>query len=167
MLHVKPGPTTVVVAGPAASLLAAEALRWRDTVKILTATALPEVKDKRVEIYKELPKLCAEVVLLSPDQAPEPWMPALKPGGVIQVSTYDEKLISSLRAKIRDLTGSAVPWREYTPAVLWGVIGCLGSSPRRVRRPPEGTRRITERFLPSVFSFGKDEIQLVFGKEQP
>jgi hypothetical protein len=94
---------------------------------------------------------------------PEPLQPILKKGGVIQASTYDLKKIAGLRDKIKQMTGAAVPYREFLPDPLWLLIGCSGSMPRRVRRPPDGAQRITERFLPALFSFGKDELPFIFG----
>lgn len=166
MLHVRPGPTTVLVAGPLSALLAAEALRWRDTVKVLAETPLP-IKDSRIDVIGKDPTAQADVVLLSPDMDPEAFLPALKKGATIQASTYSDQKIGPLRTKIKAMTGAAVPYRENLPENLWFVVGTIGSMPRRVRRPPDGARRITERFLPALFSFGKDEIQLIFGKEQP
>lgn len=170
LLHVKAGPTVVRVAGPLSVLLAAESLRWRDTTEVWTDTPLP-IKDSRIKVVptKEMFNHTSffDVVLLSPEIDPEPWMPVLKKNGIIQASTHADAKVGPLRSKVKTLTGSAVPYREYLPEPLWIVIGCLGSTPRRVRSPPEGARRITERFLPALFSFGKDEIPLIFGKEQP
>jgi len=164
MLHVKPGPTTVLVAGPLAALLAAEALRWRDTTSVLVhgSSQIP-IKDSRLSYPTTLEPASVDVVLLSPDMAPSEYAPALKRGGVLQASTYQQEKVASLRASMKTLTGAAVPYREYLPEPLWLVIGAAGSSPRRVRRPPDGARRITERYLPALFSFGKDEIAVVFG----
>ncbi len=166
LLHVAPGPTTVLVSGPLAPLLALEALRWRDTVQVLTDVPIT-IKDSRVLVNKIPPPNSVDVVLLSPEIDPEVFMPVLKKGGVIGTSTYQDSKIGPLRAKIKLLTGGAVPYREFLPENLWLVLGVVGSSPRRVRKPPDGARRVTERFLPAMFSFGKDEIALIFGKEQP
>lgn len=166
LLHVRPGPTVVRVAGPLSAVLAAEALRWRDTVEVWADQPLP-IKDSRVKMVptKEFFNHSGffDAVLLSPDMDPEPFLPTIKKNGVLQASTHVENHVNSLRSKVRVLTGSAVPYRDYIPEPLWLVIGSVGSTPRRVRRPPDGARRVTERFLPAMFSFGKDEIALVFG----
>ena len=170
LLHVRPGPTVVRVAGPLSLLLAAEALRWRDTTEVWADQPLV-IKDSRVKVTPQKEMFnhtnFFDVVLLSPDMDPEPIMPILKRGGVIQASTHTEARVNGLRARIKDLTGSAVPYREYTPETIWFVIGSVGSAPRRLRKPPDGARRVTERFLPAMFSFGKDEIAAVFGKAEP
>lgn len=164
MLHVRPGPTVVRVAGPLSALLAAEALRWRDTTHVCTEIAVP-IKDSRITLGKDA-DMQADAVLLSPDMDPEPYLPILKKNGVIQASTYNEQRIISLRNKIKKMTGGAIPYRENLPETLWFIIGSVGTTPRRLRKPPDGARRITERFLPALFSFGKDELPLIFGAEE-
>lgn len=166
LLHVAPGPTTVLVSGPLAPLLMVEALRWRDTVKVLT-DVLGTIKDSRIEVGTIPPPNSVDAVLLSPEIQPEPFMPVLRKGGIIAASTFSDGKVGPLRAKIKALTGGAVPYREFLPENLWLVIGSVGSTPKRLRKPPDGARRVTERFLPALFSFGKDEIPLIFGKEQP
>lgn len=104
-----------------------------------------------------------DAVLLSPDMDPEPYVQALKKHGVIQTSTYNVERVNALRAKVKELTGSAIPYREYVPEMIFFVIG--GAS-RRERKPPDGARRVTDRFLPALFSFGKDEIPMIFGKAE-
>lgn len=166
LLHVRPGATVVRVAGPMSALLAAEALRWRDTTEVWVDQPIP-LKDSRINVVptKEMFNHTNffDVVLLSPDMDPEAFAPLLKKGGLIQASTYTDGRVIALRAKIKQMTGGAVPYREYIPETLWFVIGTIGSMPRRVRRPPDGAKRVTERFLPALFSFGKDEIPMVFG----
>jgi hypothetical protein len=166
MLHVRPGPTVVRVAGPLSALLAAEALRWRDTVEVWVDQPIP-IKDSRVKVVPTKDMFnhtnFFDVVLLSPDMDPEAFAPLIKKGGLIQASTYTDGRVIALRDKIKKMTGAAVPYREYTPETLWFVIGSVGSMPRRVRRPPDGAKRVTERFLPALFSFGKDELPMVFG----
>lgn len=165
MLHVRPGPTVVIVAGPFSALLTAEALRWRDTTQVCTEIAVP-IKDSRISMMTKDTATQADVVLLSPDMDPEPYLPLLKKNGVIQASTYSEQRITSLRNKIKKMTGAAVPYRDHLPETLWFIMGSMGTTPRRLRKPPDGARRITERFLPALFSFGKDELQFIFGAEE-
>jgi hypothetical protein len=166
LLHVRPGPTVVRVAGPLSALLAAEALRWRDTAEVWVDQPI-QIKDSRIKVVptKEMFNHVNffDVVLLSPDMDPEAFAPLIKKGGLIQASTYTDGRVIALRDKIKKMTGGAVPYREYTPEPLWFVIGAVGSMPRRVRRPPDGAKRVTERFLPVLFSFGKDELPFIFG----
>lgn len=164
LLHMQPGPTTVFVVGAFAPLLAAEALRWRDTTKVLTENPIT-IKDARIEVTKE--PIAVDAILLSPEIDPEPYISRLKKGGVIQASTYTDAKFVSLRNRMKTLTGGSVPYRESVPENLWFVLGSPGSALKRLRKPPDGARRVTERFLPALFSFGKDEIPLVFGKGQP
>ena len=166
LLHVKPGPTVVRAVGIMAPLLTAEALRWRDTTEVWVDTPMP-IKDSRIKMVTKDFVGPVDAVLLSPEIDPEPFIGLLKKGGVIQAATYTSSKLTALRDKLKKLTGFAVPYREYLPETLWLVMGSLGTAPQRVRRPPDGTCRVTERFLPALFSFGKDELPLVFGKDQP
>jgi len=148
----------------------AQARPWSASQALCPRCSRPRplpIKDSRVLVVS--PKeasgrsLCCDAVLLSPDMNPEPFMPLLKRGGIIQCATTAADKLVPLRVQVKILTGGAVPYREYTPEPIWFVIGAVGSMPRRVRRPPDGARRVTERFLPALFSFGKDEMQTVFG----
>lgn len=165
LLHVAPGVTTVFAAGSLSPLLAAEALRWPDTRSVMTDIQTP-VNDARVTVNKTPTPGTVDAVLLSPEIDPTPYVNLLNKNGIIVASTYVDAKVNGLRNKLRTLTGSAIPYREFVPETLWLVIGSR-TKPQRVRRPPDGARRITERFLPLLFSFGKDEIPLVFGKDSP
>jgi hypothetical protein len=162
LLHMRPGPTVVRVAGPLSALIASEALRWRDTTEVWADQPLP-IKDSRIQTVQPNHTTAFDAVLLSPDMNPEPFMALLKRGGILQCATTVADKLAPLRVQVKALTGGAVPYREYTPEPIWFVIGSVGSMPRRVRRPPDGAKRVTERFLPALFSFGKDEIPFVFG----
>jgi hypothetical protein len=162
LLHLRPGSTVVRVAGPLSALLASEALRWRDTTEVWADQPLP-IKDSRIQTVQPNHTAAFDAVLLSPDMNPEPFMALLKRGGILQCATTVADKLVPLRVQVKALTGAAVPYREYTPEPIWFVIGAVGSMPRRVRRPPDGAKRVTERFLPALFSFGKDEMQTVFG----
>lgn len=165
MLHVRPGPTVVLVAGPLAPLMAAEALRWRDTTKVLTLAPLPpQINDKRVEVVKEAEP--ADVILLSPEQVPEPWMKALKPGGLIQTLTLNPGSFRHLREEVHALVGNSVPWRVHLPAPAFGVLAVMGSGKpaSRPRKVPGGAAFLSEQFIPCLFTFSRDELPLVFGQ---
>ena len=164
LLHVPPGSTTVVVAGPLATVMAVEALRWRDTDKILTLLPLP-VNDRRVEVVKDLVPGSASVVLLSPEQDPAPWLKALRPGGIIQALTGAPERFRPMLTGLKAQAGNAVPWRGHLPQPVYGVIAALGSPQpvKRLRKVPKGSSYLSEQFMPSLFTFAKDELSLAFG----
>lgn len=164
LLHVAPGKTTVAVAGPVSGIMAGEALKWRDTEKVYLTDLSAQANDRRVTLVKDLIPGSVDVMLLSPDQAPDSWAAAVKPGGVIQVMTLDPTKFNALHTKMRDLFGNASPWREHLPTPIYGVMSTIGgkSSPKRLRKPPPAATRLTEKYLPCLFTFGKDELPLVF-----
>ena len=59
-------------------------------------------------------------------------------------------------------TGNAVPWRAFTPSPVYGVVAGA-SKPMRGRTVPKGCQYLTQNFLPSLFTFSKDEMPLAFG----
>ena len=163
LLHVKPGPTTVAVFGPLSPLMAAEVLKWRDTVAVLTLIELPTIKDRRVKIVEKLEPASCDAILLSPEHLPQaPILATLKPGGVIQAITLEPDKARAQATTMKSLMGSVTPWREYLPQPCWGVMACLGGSCKRLRQPPAGAKRLSAQYLPCLFTFGKDELGLVF-----
>lgn len=169
LLHVSPGKTTVAVVGPVAGHMAGEALKWRDTEKVYVLDPTALANDRRISAVAEIPPASVDAMLLSPDQAPESWAKAVKPGGIIQVMTMDPTKFNALHTKMRELFGNAVPWREHLPTPIYGVMSTVGSknAPKRLRKPPPAATRLSEKYLPCLFVFGKDELPLVFLCKQP
>ena len=161
MLHVPQGGRRVVVAvaGPLSRELADELRRWPDvgTLYVPPHTATP--KDSRIRVAPSLPIGEVDLVVLSPEQNPHPFLPALRPGGIIQASTYAPHLWGPLRKRLQADVGSSMPWREHLPKPLYGVLSRLGpSAPKRVREVPKTATRINKQFLPCFFTFGRDEL---------
>lgn len=163
LLHVPAGPSrlTIGVAGNHASMLIEEARRWPDVGTILTPFPVA-CKDTRVKQTPQLQAGTVDVMLLSPGMGPLAFLPALRPGGLVQVSTYDAALWGPLRKKLAADAGAAVPWREHLPLPLYGALGRLGNAvPKRARKPLKSALRLNEQYLPCLFTFGKDELRLL------
>lgn len=164
MLHVPlSGPTTVLCLGTQAEKLAADCLRWRDvqTVHLLTPPA--SLRDRRIEIGAPAAGTCA-AVLSSPDEDADAFTGALKPEGVYCASTNDAAKVQALLRRIRALfPRSVAPWREHLPAELFGVLACPRGVPKRMRTLPGGARRLSDKYLPCLFTFAADETPLIFG----
>lgn len=153
----------VAVLGPHAAILATEALRWRDvSVVSLVPLNLPPVLGGRVSVVDKLEPASVDVLLTSPEQNPNVWLRAVRPGGVVQATTLDPSKANRVLAAMRASVGGAKPWREYLPQPIYGAIACLGGTCKRLREPPSGTKRLTTQYLPCLFTFGKDELPLVF-----
>jgi len=164
LLHVRPGKTVVGVVGPVGELMAVEVLKWRDTETVYTVDQKITLNDRRINTVKEMPPASVDVMLLSPDQAPDAWAKIVKPGGVIQAMTLDPTKFRALHTHMRELFGNAAPWREHLPTPIYGVMSVVGgqTTPKRLRKPPPAATRLTEKYLPCLFTFGKDELPLVF-----
>jgi hypothetical protein len=169
LLHVTPGKTTVAVVGPVAGLMAAEALRWRDTERVYVLDPTAQANDRRVVATKTLPNASCDAMLLSPDQAPDSWAAAVRAGGIIQAMTLDPLKFAALHTHMRKLFGNASPWREHLPTPIYGVLSRIGGTapPKRERKPPPAATRLSEKYLPCLFTFGKDELSLVFLPKAP
>lgn len=168
LLHVRTGPTVVAAVGPAAAIMVAEALHWRDTVRVLVVAAV-KVNDRRIEVVPKLEPGSVDVLLLSPDQAPEPWTPAVRSSGVVQAMTMDAGRLPTLKRQMKALTGNATPWREHLPQPVYGVLSLVGSTsaPKRLREPPPAAKRLSAKYLPCLFVFGRDELALAFSPPSP
>jgi hypothetical protein len=168
LLFLPVGATTVYAVGPLAEALARDALRWRDTQKVYLLEPPTSLRDKRVEVGRPAAGTC-DAVLLSPDLDPLAHLFALAPHGVVNAAVSNPAKAPALFSALRQVfprdgeQARTLPWREYLPAPLFGMLASPGGKPSRMRPPPKGTARLTPQYLPVLFTFGKDELPLVLG----
>jgi hypothetical protein len=137
-----PPNSRVLVAGPQREVMQEEVSKWKD-----------------VSVDTSIPINGADAILLSTEQDPEPWLKHLAPGGIIQVSSTKPEAAASYRRRLRHALGNTLPWRENLPPPLFGVVARQGGLPLKVcRNPPKTASRINHKFLPCLFTFGKDEL---------
>lgn len=162
ILHVPSGKAVDVgVVGPYADIMAAEVHRWPEVQRIHMLVKPAGPVTRKYMVSTTMPPV--DVLLLSPEQDPAPWLRLVKPGGLIQATTADAGHFQSLVAEMAANAGNAVPWREHLPRPLFGVLANIGTSkPQRYRQPPKSAQRLTSNYLPCLFTFGKDEIHLAF-----
>lgn len=163
ILHLPAGPITAAAVGPFADQMAREALRWRDVrrVYIIDKTT---INDRRVVPVDTLPAARVDVLLLSAEQAPKPWLQALAVNGVISTLTGTVSKVRPLRSGLQHDLGNATPWRDWLPAPLYGVLAKNGPTKvQRQRNPPAASKHLSRQYLPCLFTFAKDEMPLVFG----
>ncbi len=161
MLHAPAGKVTAAILGPAAGAWAAHLLRWRDVERLHLPSEIV-IKDPRVTHEPPTPG-SLHLLLLSPEQVPTPWVRLLHQDGVLQSMTLSQDRVAGLVKLQRALMGHHVPWREHLPQPVYGLLSRVGSSPpKATRRLPNSTQRLTERYLPSIYLFGRDELPLVF-----
>jgi hypothetical protein len=155
----KEGFTVGAVGGMAAAVVA-EVSRWPDLTAVYTTEKVTPLNRKH-QVVEVLPVV--DVLVLSPEQNPEPWVRFLKAGGILQAATADPAKFRPLIEVVQKHVGGCCPWREHLPKPLYGTIGYAGiGRPRTARKPPQNTKRLTEKYLPCLFTFGKDELPLAF-----
>lgn len=159
MLHTPVQKNIVACVGPHAELLASDCLRWHDVASVILLEPT-KIKDRRVRVERLLPAAGLDVLIVSPDVSPEPYLAALKPGGVANASTLDPEKTPGLLARLRKALPSVKPWREYLPEPMFGAL-VSSEELALVRRPPVGAVRISGPWLPCMFTFGRDEMKLV------
>ena len=163
MLHMPAKRITAAVVGPNADLFTAEILRWPEVVEVYSNA---ESKDKRVKAFAKLDPNTIDLMVLSPEQDPAYWYKAMKADGVMNVATFIPSKWAWFNAQMRGLFGNAVPWREYLPRPVYGILASQSRNPpARMRSSPCGARRLHTKYLPNLFTFAKDELPLAFSKD--
>ena len=163
MLHAPQGRDTVVAClGPTADLTAADVLRWRDVAAVYSDRPL-SVRDRRVR-QGPPPAAGCHVVVLSPGQAVADGAALLTPDGVLNATAPGEDRAAAFLAQAREAFPRRIkPWREYLPEPLFGALMSPAGAPERRRNPPGGAKRLSAQYLPCLFTFGADEVGMVFG----
>lgn len=165
MLHVdRVPPNTIYCVGPQAEMLAKDVLRWRDVARVYLDHAPLALRHPNIVIGAPPSGSCT-AVLLSPEIQPDPYIFALAKTGVICASTQVLSKVEPLMRHMRQLfPRSIVPWREYLlPEVIYGALASPNGPPKRIRQPPGGAIRLSEKYIPCLFTFAADETPLVFG----
>lgn len=161
------GPTVVYAVGPLSEAMAADALRWPDVRTVHVDAPLPRLRDKRISVGKPPTGSC-DAVLVSPDLPAEAHAFALAQHGILCASTTVCEKAQAFFAGLRScFPHRIVPWREHLPAPLFGALCSPGGKPSRLRAPPAAARRLSPQFLPSLFTFGKDELPIIMGGPKP
>ena len=164
LLHVPTGEVHVACLGPLAEAFAAIACLWPDVKVIYTPEPTPRVRDRRITQEKPAPGSC-QAVLLSPEQDIAQGGSLLAKGGILSASTQDGDRWRPLIDSAKKQLGNAMPWRENTPMPIYGILAVAGTfKPSRMREPPPQAKRLHSKYLPCLFTFGKDELPLVLPK---
>ncbi len=163
ILHAKKGSLVVAAVGPMAEDLAREALRWREVATVYLLAPPKTIKDRRIKIVAPIPQGKVDVMLVSPEQRPDPWMSSLAPGGIINVASVQPLRWKELSQALHETTGSATPWRNWLPTPIYGALAKNSQDkPQRTRQPPKGAKHLSPQYLPVLFTFAKDELPMAF-----
>lgn len=170
MLHIAAAAKpTVYCTGTHAEICAADICRWPDVSRVYLRDPPLQLRDRRVTVGAAPPASC-QLVITSPNEDPSPFLYALAPTGLLCASADIPEQAAALFAGLRQLFRAVMPWREWTPDPLYGALVTPAAGKiARQRHPPAGARRLTAQYLPCLFTFGKDELPLVFphGRPQP
>lgn len=162
----KPGTShTILCLGSQAEKLAAEILRWRDVGAAHLLIPPAHLRDKRVKIGLPKTGACA-AILTSPNEPGDNFLAGLAKDGVYCASTYDEAAVPVFMRNMRTLFPMGIkPWREHIPKVIYGILATPGGVPKRQRAMPGGAKRLSDKFMVCLTTFGRDETPLVFGPQ--
>ncbi len=169
-LPVTPGQNVLLV-GKGSGTVAEIALRYPTTASILTVEDPLANKDSRVQNLTRI------------DQVPQGWASDL---AIVVVPNVTESLVNAVRQRHRAQDGVVVfaimqpgqvraardlvqkywsvvqPYREHLPgqaAPQWFLMA--GNHGFKRHRPVPGwTSRLTDKYLPVLFTFSKDEVQM-------
>lgn len=162
VLHLPIGPFTALVAGPLAACFAIELLRWPDVTAVYCPPEQrPNKVDRRIRIGLPANGSCT-LVCTSPQQTDAlSYLRFLTKQGVFCASTNEARAADFYTA-VRATKLPYIPWREYAPLPLYGCLISIESKPLRKREPPKAAKRLSTNFLPTLFTFGKDEMAVIF-----
>ncbi len=165
----------VMCTGAQAETLAAHALRWRDVtcvylrekpIRPLSAPNDPIFKDKgkRVIVTHTPPVGSCSAILTTPGEDPDPYLGALTADGVCCVSRYDVDEVQPMFWHMRRLFRAIVPWRDFIPQELYGVLACPRGKPEVRRDAPTSAKRMNRQYVTGVMlNFAQEELPMVYG----
>lgn len=172
VIHTPVRPTRVLIIGPYGVPAAKLALRYPSTAEVVLVSSdeisLRDKRFRRISSIKELPadwKADAAVVAVVGD--PRPLLPLVKerlvPDGLVVVALDRFGRGRDTKDALRALWGQVLPYREYVPDPHLFLL----AGDRRIGKPlrpiPPNLKRITDRYLQSLFTLGKDEYQFLYG----
>lgn len=160
----------ILVLGNSAKPIGDLALRFPE-VQEVRYVGVPAPKDARATTFAALKDLPAAfnadlAVVAIPSISPES-LAALRrvvPHGLVCIALERFNQASSARAAIRPLWREVTIFRENLPEPAAFVLA--SNLPiERVRPVPKFSKRYTDKFVPALFTFAKDEYQTIFGAE--
>jgi hypothetical protein len=85
----------------------------------------------------------------------------IAPDGVVVVATADFRRAYETLGGLKRSFAYVAPVRVYAPDRC-ALFICSASPARKSRPCPEWTRHLSDQFIPSLFTFSKDEYQAIF-----
>lgn len=175
MLHTpaKPSGQKALILGTAAVPAAILALRYPGFASVVTWTdALPQglSTDKRVRQVSSLddlpPSEMFDFVAIAEPRLDDAVLQAVRQhttaASVIVIAVPQPNLVRPIMDVLRRTWRVVQPYREHTPDPAYFLL--VGDKPFTRARPCPGfTKRITATYIPSLFTFAKDEYGMIYG----
>lgn len=162
-----------LIIGNAAIPAAILALRYPAFADVATFTdSLPSglATDRRIRQLSTLNDLApvwkADLVAIAESRLTDDMLQQVRehtgPASVIVVAVPQPTLTRPLMDVLRQSWRVVQPYREHTPDPAYFLL--VGDQPFRRQRPIPGfTRRISDKYIPALFTFAKDEYATLFG----
>ncbi len=174
LVHVPVLPMQHVLAiGPGAAATAAYALRYPTFAEVVViGDQLPQGlrQDKRVRMVARLedlaPEWRADLVTVSLHGMSEPVLQQLRkhmqPGAVASIALDRASALRSTKELLKRNWPNVAPYREHCPEASWFFL--VSDRAWAKHRPvPAVAKRMTDRYLPALFTLAKDEYNALFG----
>lgn len=163
-------PLTVLTYGPYALPMAKLALRYPSTKKVIIVArdGAPVPQDRRVKLRDNLQDMPAGFDLIA---SAVPGVPPLaelrkllKPDGALVVAVDqfgNGRKIKDLMTKLG--FAQVLAYREHVPEPALFLMASNRRFGKPLRPFPAGLKRLTPRYLPSLFALAKDEYAALYG----
>ena len=167
----------VLAIGPAAMSLATTALRYPTTAEVVTV-GIPGMQqlDPRVHAMSSLADLpagwAADLVGVAVDNLTSSMIQDIRQRhladvGVAVFAAPSPASVRPLKDALRSRWGTLQPFREWTGDATpsWFILAA-DHGLRRCRPVPGWTTRLSEKYLPALFTLSKDEYATAYGGAQ-
>lgn len=175
MVHtpVQPSMQHALIIGSAAMPAAILALRYPGFADVVTwADTLPTglSTDKRVRQLTSLddlaPNWMADFVAIAEPRLTDAMLQTVRQHtnatSVIVVAIPQPELTRPIMDVLRQSWRVVQPYREHTPSPAYFLL--VGDKPfKKIRPVPGFARRISEQYIPSLFTFARDEFSTLYG----
>ncbi len=161
-----------LVIGGSAAMAAQVATRYPSFAEILVSTDIPlgPNHDPRVHVMPSLvdlpPSWKADLIVVAVPVITPDFLQSLRlhshPRTIVTIAASTPNNVRILKDTMRRLWPVVMPYREHLPEPAFFLLA--SDSPiRRHRAVPPSARRLTEKYVPSLFTFAKDEYNLLYG----
>ena len=174
LVHVPVVPLQHVLAiGPGAAATVAYALRYPTFADVVViGEQLPQAlrQDKRVRVLARMedlvPEWKADLATVSLNGMSEGVLQQLRshlnPGAVTSIALDRAPALRQTKDLLKRFWPNVAPYREHCPEPAWFFL-VSDRTLAKTRPVPAVAKRMTDRYLPALFTLAKDEYNALFG----